>query len=73
MRKENTNYRNGFLMEKPFLLLTQCTRNIRFAIGKKPLISIGLMQHSPMVKLGDKNGNQLLLEDKTTVKYSFYR
>jgi hypothetical protein len=28
-------------------------RNFEFAIGKKPLVSIGLMQHSPLVKLGD--------------------
>jgi hypothetical protein len=60
-------------MEKPFLLLTQCTRNFKFAIRKKPLVSIGLMQHSPLVKLGDRKGKQLLLEDTTTVKYSFYR
>jgi hypothetical protein len=53
MRKESTNHRNGFLMEKPFLFLTQCTRNFEFAIGKKPQVSIGLMQHSPLVKLGD--------------------
>jgi hypothetical protein len=52
MRKENKNHRNGFLVEKPFLLLTQYTRNFEFAIGKK-LVSVGLMQHSPLVKLGD--------------------
>jgi hypothetical protein len=56
MRKESTNHRNGFHMEKPFLLLTQCTRNFEFAIGKKPVVSIGLMQHSPLVKLGDRKG-----------------
>jgi hypothetical protein len=28
------------LMEKPGLLLTQCTRNLEFAIGKKPLVSM---------------------------------
>jgi hypothetical protein len=30
MRKESTNYRNGFLMEKPCLLLTECTRKISY-------------------------------------------
>jgi hypothetical protein len=60
-------------MEKPFLLLTHCTRNFEFAIGKKPLVSIELMQHSPLVKLGDRKGKQLLLEDTTTMKYSFYQ
>jgi hypothetical protein len=43
MRKESTNHRNGFLMEKPCLLLTQCTKNLEFAIGKKPLVSMRLM------------------------------
>jgi hypothetical protein len=71
MRKESTNHRNGFLVEKPFLLLTQCTRNLEFAIGKKPLVYIGLIQHSPLVKLGDRKGKQLLLEDTTIVRYSF--
>jgi hypothetical protein len=60
-------------MEKPFLLLTQCTRNLEFAIGKKPLVFIGLMQHSSLVKLTDRKRKQLLLEDTTTVKYSFNR
>jgi hypothetical protein len=30
MKKESTNHRNGFLMEKPCLLLNQCTRNHEF-------------------------------------------
>jgi hypothetical protein len=52
MRKESTNRRNDFL--KPCLLLTQCTRNLEFAIGKKPLVSIGLMQRFLLVKLREK-------------------
>jgi hypothetical protein len=73
MRKESTNHRNGFLMEKPCLLLTQRTRNFEFAIGKKPLVSMGLMQHSPLVKLSEGKRKKLLLEDTTTVKYSYCR
>jgi hypothetical protein len=48
------SHRNGFLMVKPCLLLTQCTSNLELVIGKKPLVSIGLMQHSPLVKLGER-------------------
>jgi hypothetical protein len=70
MRKERTNHRNDFLKEKPCLLLTQYTRNLKFAIEKKPLVSIGLMQRSSLVELGEK---KILLEDTTIVKYNFYR
>jgi hypothetical protein len=41
-------------MEKPCLLLNQCTRNHEFAIGKKPLVSMRLMQCSSLVKLGER-------------------
>jgi hypothetical protein len=72
MWKENTYHRNGFLMEKPCLLLTQC-RNHEFAIGKKPLVSMGLIQHSLLVKLGGRKRKYLLLENTTIVKNIFYR
>jgi hypothetical protein len=57
MRKESTNHRNDFLMQKPCLLLNQCTRNHEFAIRKKPLVSMGLMQCSSLVKLGREREN----------------
>jgi hypothetical protein len=57
-------------MEKPCLLLTQCTANHEFAIGKKPF---GLMQRSLLVKLEERKIKQLLLEDTTIVKNNFYR
>jgi hypothetical protein len=41
-------------MEKSCLLLTQCTKNHEFAIEKKPLISMGLIQRFPLVKLREK-------------------
>jgi hypothetical protein len=41
-------------MQKPYLLLIQCIRNLEFAIRKKPLVSMVLMQHSPLVKLREK-------------------
>jgi len=59
-------------MEKPCLLLTQCTRNHEFAIGEKPLISMGLMQRSLLMELGERK-RKLLLEDTNTVKNGFYR
>jgi hypothetical protein len=72
MRKESTNHINDFLINKPCLLLTQCKKNLGFAIGKKPPISMGLMQHSLLVKLGERKRKQLLFEDITTVKCNFY-
>jgi hypothetical protein len=73
MRKESTNRRNGFLIEKPCLLFNQCTRNHEFGIGKKPPVFIEIMQCSSLVKLGERRRKQLLLEDTTTVERSFYR
>ena len=48
-------------------------KNYKFAIREKPLISMGLMQRSPLVELGERKRKQLLLEDTTTVKNGFYR
>jgi hypothetical protein len=59
MRKESTYHRNGFLIEKPCLLLTSCTTNYEFVIGKKPLVSMGLMQYFSLVKLGERQRKQL--------------
>ena len=73
MRKESTNHRNCFLMEKPCLLLNQCTKNHKFTIREKPLIFMELMQRSLLVELGERKRKQLLLEDTTTVKNGFYR
>ena len=57
MREESTNHRNDFMS----------------TIGEKLLISMGLMQRSPLVELGERKRKQLLLEDTTTVKNDFYR
>jgi hypothetical protein len=35
-----------------YSLLTQCKKDLEFAIRKKPLVYIGLMQHFLLVKLG---------------------
>jgi hypothetical protein len=35
------------------LLLAQYIRNLEFVIGKKSLVSVRLIQRSPLVKLGE--------------------
>jgi hypothetical protein len=45
---EHKSYRNGFLIEKSYPLLTHCTRNT-FAIGRKPNLSTAtLLSSSPI-------------------------
>ena len=74
MRKESTNHRNGFFMEKPCLLLIQCTRNHKFAIGGETTNFYGVNATLLIGGIGrERKRKQLLLEDTTTVKNDFYR
>ena len=46
MKKESKNHRNGFLMKKSGLLLTQCKKNHKIVIGEKPPVSRELVSYS---------------------------
>ena len=57
MKKESKNHRNGLLMKKPGLLLTNAPRNHEIAIRKKPLVSRGLVSHyywRKKIELGER-------------------
>jgi hypothetical protein len=56
-------------MKKPCLLLTQRKKH---EFDKTPLVSMGSTQRSPLWNW-ERKRKQLLLENTTNVKYSFYR